>query len=132
MELVDESGAPRGQRRFFLFNPPVVNEPLGIRASYVKQAVMLASDLVRASVPTIVFGQSRNSVEVMLRYLRDAVAIREGGGRGVEPDRIMAYRGAICPISVAISSDVFATEKSFASWPRTLSSWESTSVSSTP
>jgi DEAD/DEAH box helicase domain-containing protein len=97
VELVDESGAPRGQRRFFLFNPPVVNEPLGIRASYVKQAVMLASDLVRASVPTIVFGQSRNSVEVMLRYLRDAVAIREGGGRGVEPDRIMAYRGGYLP-----------------------------------
>ena len=37
---------------------------------------MLAADLVRASVPTIVFGQSRNTVEVMLRYLRDAVATR--------------------------------------------------------
>ena len=97
VELVDESGAPRGERRFFLFNPPVVNAELGIRASYVKQAVMLASDLVRARVPTIVFGQSRNSVEVMLRYLRDAVATREGGGRGVEPDRIMAYRGGYLP-----------------------------------
>jgi DEAD/DEAH box helicase domain-containing protein len=97
VELVDESGAPRGERRFFLFNPPVVNADLGIRASYVKQAVMLASDLVRASVPTIVFGQSRNSVEVMLRYLRDAVATREGGGRGVDPYRIMAYRGGYLP-----------------------------------
>ena len=48
VELVDESGAPRGERRFFLFNPPVVNAELGIRASYVKQAVMLATDLVRA------------------------------------------------------------------------------------
>jgi len=97
VELVDESGAPRGQRRFFLFNPPVVNAELGIRASCVKQAVMLASDLVRANVPTIVFGQSRNSVEVMLRYLRDAVATRDGGVRGVDPDRIMAYRGGYLP-----------------------------------
>jgi len=96
VELVDESGAPRGQRRFFLFNPPVVNAELGIRASYVKQAVMLASDLVRARVPTIVFGQSRSSVEVMLRYLRDAVATRDGGP-GVPPDRIMAYRGGYLP-----------------------------------
>ncbi|MGO9837594.1 MAG: DEAD/DEAH box helicase [Polyangiaceae bacterium] len=97
VELVDESGAPRGQRRFFLFNPPVVNEALGIRASYVKQAVMLAADLVRANVATIVFGQSRNAVEVMLRYLRDAMATREGGGRGIDPDRIMAYRGGYLP-----------------------------------
>jgi DEAD/DEAH box helicase domain-containing protein len=97
--LVDESGAPRGERRFFLFNPPVVDETLGIRASYVKQSVMLAADLVRARVPTIVFGQSRNSVEVMLRYLRDAVATRSNGGdsEGVEPGRIMAYRGGYLP-----------------------------------
>jgi DEAD/DEAH box helicase domain-containing protein len=98
--LVDKSGAPRGQRRFFMFNPPVVNEELGIRASYVKQAVMLAADLVRARVPTIVFGQSRNSVEVMLRYLRDAVATkssRTDQGSGVDPEQIMAYRGGYLP-----------------------------------
>ena len=97
---LDESGAPRGQRRFFLFNPPVVNSELGIRASYVKQAVMLAADLVRARVPTIVFGQSRNSVEVMLRYLRDAVATRSertDKGAGIDPSRIMAYRGGYLP-----------------------------------
>src|SRR5258708_14595211 len=43
--VVGESGAPRGPRRFFLYNPPVVNQELGIRASYVKQAVMPAADL---------------------------------------------------------------------------------------
>jgi DEAD/DEAH box helicase domain-containing protein len=97
VNLVDESGAPRGQRRFFLFNPPVVNAELGIRASCIKQAVMLAADLVRANVPTIVFGQSRNSVEVMLRYLRDAVATTGDGARGIAPERIMAYRGGYLP-----------------------------------
>ncbi len=91
LEVLDESGAPRGARRFFLFNPPVVNAELGIRASYVKQAVMLAGDLVRARVPTIVFGQSRNSVEVMLRYLRDKVAPE------IPPDQVMAYRGGYLP-----------------------------------
>jgi DEAD/DEAH box helicase domain-containing protein len=100
VELVHESGAPRGQRRFFLFNPPVVNSELGIRASYVKQAVMLAADLVRARVPTIVFGYSRSSVEVMLRYLRDAVATRAertDEGVGIDPTKIMAYRGGYLP-----------------------------------
>ncbi|MGO8997727.1 MAG: DEAD/DEAH box helicase, partial [Polyangiaceae bacterium] len=111
LELLAESGAPQGERRMFLFNPPVVNAELGIRASYVKQATMLAADLVRARVPTIVFGQSRNSVEVMLRYLRDRVC--GGRGRGaremgepgepsersepIDPQRIMAYRGGYLP-----------------------------------
>ncbi len=88
---ITENGAPQGERRVFLFNPPVVNSELGIRASYVKQAVMLATDLVRAHVPTIVFGQSRNNVEVMLRYLRDKVAPH------VDPSRIMGYRGGYLP-----------------------------------
>jgi DEAD/DEAH box helicase domain-containing protein len=91
VELIAESGAPRGDRRFFLFNPPVVNAELGIRASYVKQAVMLAGDLVRARVPTLIFGHSRNNVEVMLRYLRDKVAPE------IEPSRIMGYRGGYLP-----------------------------------
>ncbi|WP_394838478.1 DEAD/DEAH box helicase [Pendulispora rubella] len=89
--LISESGAPRGDRRFFLFNPPVVNAELGIRASYVKQAVMLAADLVRAKVPTLIFGHSRNNVEIMLRYLRERV------GKDVDASRIMGYRGGYLP-----------------------------------
>jgi DEAD/DEAH box helicase domain-containing protein len=91
LAAITESGAPQGERRVFLYNPPVVNAELGIRASYVKQAVMLATDLVRAHVPTIVFGQSRNNVEVMLRYLRDKVAPE------VDASRIMGYRGGYLP-----------------------------------
>ena len=103
VELIDQSGAPRGSRRFFLFNPPVVNAELGIRASYVKQAVMLASDLVCARVPTIVFGQSRNSVETMLRYLRDRLCgsperpLPSDAPPAIDPACIMAYRGGYLP-----------------------------------
>jgi DEAD/DEAH box helicase domain-containing protein len=90
--LVDESGAPRGERRVFLYNPPVVNEELGIRASSLKSAVRLAKDLVRAKVPTIIFGPSRNSVEIMLKYLRDQLE-----GELPSPEAIMAYRGGYLP-----------------------------------
>ncbi len=92
VDLVGESGAPRGARKFFFYNPPVVNEELGIRASYVKQTVSLAADLLRARVPTIVFGPSRNSVETMLRYLREKVAADK-----IPPERVMAYRGGYLP-----------------------------------
>ncbi len=86
--LIAESGAPAGERHVMLYNPPVVNAELGIRASYVKTAVKLATDLVRAEVPTIVFGQSRNNVEVMLKYLRDRMAADK-----IDPELIQAYRG---------------------------------------
>jgi DEAD/DEAH box helicase domain-containing protein len=89
--VLDQSGAPRGSRRLFVFNPPVVNAELGVRASTLKSAVHMATDLVRARVPTIVFGQSRNSVEIMLKYLRDKM------GDEVGPESIMAYRGGYLP-----------------------------------
>jgi DEAD/DEAH box helicase domain-containing protein len=89
--LVDRSGAPSASREVYVYNPPVVNEELGIRASSLKQAVNLAADLVLARVPTIVFGPSRNSVEVMLKYLRAKV------GDSVPPDAIMGYRGGYLP-----------------------------------
>jgi DEAD/DEAH box helicase domain-containing protein len=90
--VVDESTAPRGSRRVFLYNPPVVNAELGVRASTLKAAVRLSKDLVRARVPTIVFGQSRNSVEIMLKYLREGTA-----DQGLPEGAIMAYRGGYLP-----------------------------------
>jgi DEAD/DEAH box helicase domain-containing protein len=92
VELVDESGAPRGERRIFVYNPPVVNAELGVRASTLKSAVRLATDLVKARVPTIVFGQSRNSVEIMLKYLRDRTTEEH-----IDEGAIMAYRGGYLP-----------------------------------
>lgn len=89
--LVDRSGAPRAERRVLVYNPPVVNAELGVRASSLKAAVHLAGDLVESRVPTIVFGSSRNSVEVMLKYLRDRA------GRIAGPEAIMAYRGGYLP-----------------------------------
>lgn len=90
--VVNESGAPAGPRRVLLYNPPVVNAELGIRASYVKSAVRLAGDLVNAGVSTMVFGPSRNGVETMLRYLRERL-----GPEGIDPETVQAYRGGYLP-----------------------------------
>ncbi len=92
VELVDESGAPSGPRQVLVYNPPIINSELGIRQSYVKTAVRLTQDLVRAGVPTLVFGNSRNGVEVMLKYLRDRLARDH-----VDPSAIHAYRGGYLP-----------------------------------
>jgi DEAD/DEAH box helicase domain-containing protein len=92
VELVDESGAPTGPRQVVVYNPPVINAELGMRQSYIKTAVRLTQDLVRAGVPTLVFGNSRNGVEVMLKYLRDRLARDQ-----IDPSAIHAYRGGYLP-----------------------------------
>ena len=92
VELIDESGAPTGRRQLLVYNPPVVNAELGIRQSYIKTAVRLTQDLVRAGVPTLVFGNSRNGVETMLKYLRDRLAHDQ-----IDPSVIHAYRGGYLP-----------------------------------
>lgn len=92
VQLVSESGAPRGERRVLVYNPPVLNAELGIRQSYVKASARLTADLVKAGVPTLLFGQSRNGVEVMLKYLRDALAQAR-----IDPDVVHAYRGGYLP-----------------------------------
>lgn len=89
---VGESGAPVGERRVLVYNPPVVNPELGVRQSAVKATARLAGDLVRAGVSTLVFGQSRNTVEVLLKYLRDGLAKDR-----VPADAVMAYRGGYLP-----------------------------------
>jgi DEAD/DEAH box helicase domain-containing protein len=91
-KLVDENGAPQGERRFLLYNPPIINAELGLRASYVKSTVRLAVDLLKARVPTLIFGQSRSRVEVMLKYLRD-----RKNEHGVKEESIQAYRGGYLP-----------------------------------
>jgi DEAD/DEAH box helicase domain-containing protein len=93
VSLVDENGAPSGPRRLLVYNPPVVNEELGIRASYVKTATQLTASLVRAGVPTLLFGQSRNNVEVMLKYLRDHLA----DDQRIDPQSVQGYRGGYLP-----------------------------------
>ena len=92
VELIDDSGAPTGPRQVVVYNPPVINAELGMRQSYIKTAVRLTQDLVRAGVPTLVFGNSRNGVEVMLKYLRDRLARDQ-----IDPSAIHAYRGGYLP-----------------------------------
>lgn len=96
VDVVHESGAPAGPRHVWVYNPPVVNAELGVRASYIKSTVRLALDLLRAQVPTMIFGHSRNNVEMMLKYLRDRIA-DDDALKYLSKDAVQAYRGGYLP-----------------------------------
>ena len=46
-ELVDKSGAPRGEKFFLFVNPPVVNAQLGIRRSYLAETRRVAIEFLK-------------------------------------------------------------------------------------
>src|SRR5262245_36310141 len=71
--LVVENGAPAGEKVVVFYNPPVVNAELGIRRPYLKETSRLATPILRARVPMIVFTGSRLAEEVVLTDLKAAV-----------------------------------------------------------
>ena len=80
-ELVDKSGAPRGEKFFVFVNPPVVNHQLGIRRSYLSETRRIASEFLKRNLQLIVFAQSRLSTEILTTYLKDDFETKAGRRR---------------------------------------------------
>ena len=68
--LIDNDGSARGPRHFLIYNPPLVDESLGLRKSSLLEGVRLARELLNSNVQTVVFARSRRSVEIILSYLQ--------------------------------------------------------------
>ncbi len=92
-EIVDKSGAPRGEKFFLFVNPPVVNAQLGIRRSYLAETRRIAVEFLKRGLQAIVFAQSRLSTEILTTYLKDAFAGAPGAS-----DVIRGYRGGYLPL----------------------------------
>lgn len=91
-ELVDKSGAPRGEKFFVFVNPPVVNAELGIRRSYLAETRQVALEFLKRGLQLIVFAQSRLATEILTTYLKDACAGPPGATEAVR-----GYRGGYLP-----------------------------------
>jgi len=92
-ELVDQSGAPRGEKYFIFVNPPVVNAQLGIRRSYLAETRRVAIEFLKRGLQIIVFAQSRLSTEILTTYMKDAFAGPPGAAEVVR-----GYRGGYLPL----------------------------------
>ena len=64
VEVVEENGAPAGEKLFVFYNPPMVNRNLGIRRSYINEATRVAKEILGRKLQTIVFANSRLHTEV--------------------------------------------------------------------
>lgn len=87
--LIDQNGAPRGEKHFLFYNPPLVGKD-GIRESSLKASARIAGKLLKNGIQTIVFARSRNNVEVLTTYLRSQVGPQKA-------KQVMGYRGGYRP-----------------------------------
>ena len=92
VELIDNNGAPLGEKHIIFYNPPVINKQLGIRKSSLHQTRMLASMLLAHKIQSIVFARSRIQVEVLTKALKEQVSDQLG-----QSARVRGYRGGYLP-----------------------------------
>ena len=92
---MDRDGAPRARRQIAMWNPPLVDERLGKRASSLSEAAGLLAELVEREVRTICFLKSRRGVELIQRFAR---ARLEEAGRADLAERIAPYRAGYTPM----------------------------------
>ena len=94
VELVDKNGAPSGEKRIILYNPPFVDKVQGIRNSVVTESRRWMIALLKAGIKTILFAHSRVKTEVAASYVNeDLKNIFTNNSR----IRVEAYRGGFLP-----------------------------------
>jgi DEAD/DEAH box helicase domain-containing protein len=88
--LVDRDSAPKASRRIAMWNPPLLDEQLGVRGSALAEAAEVFSDLITGGARTICFMKSRKGVELILRHARDRLDPELA-------DRVAPYRAGYTP-----------------------------------
>ncbi|MEP6892518.1 MAG: DEAD/DEAH box helicase [Gaiellaceae bacterium] len=71
--VVATDGAPRAEREIVIWNPPLVDVELGLRASALGEASLLMASLVSRGLRTICFAKSRKAAELVHRFTVDRV-----------------------------------------------------------
>ncbi|HET7044733.1 MAG TPA: DEAD/DEAH box helicase [Gaiellaceae bacterium] len=87
--VVDEDGAPRTDRTVCLWNPPLLDEELGVRASALAEAARLQADLVRRGLRTLTFAKSRKAAELIHRFTAERLG---------DASRLSPYRAGYTPV----------------------------------
>jgi DEAD/DEAH box helicase domain-containing protein len=71
--VVGGDAAPRAERTVALWNPPLLDPELGVRASPLGEASRLVASLVKRDLRTICFTKSRKAAELVHRMTADRV-----------------------------------------------------------
>jgi DEAD/DEAH box helicase domain-containing protein len=73
LTVVGDDAAPRAERTIALWNPPLLDAELGLRASALGEASRLLASLVQRDLRTICFAKSRKAAELIHRFAVERV-----------------------------------------------------------
>ena len=88
--VVTVDGAPRAARTIAFWNPPVLDEPLQLRASALGEGSRLLAELVSRNLRTICFAKSRKAAELIHRFASDRLDAETAA-------RLSPYRAGYTP-----------------------------------
>jgi len=86
--VIGDDAAPRAERTVALWNPPLTDEELGLRASALGEASRLLADLVERGLRTLCFAKSRRAAELIHRFTADRLG---------DDSRLSPYRAGYTP-----------------------------------
>jgi DEAD/DEAH box helicase domain-containing protein len=88
--VVEDDGAPRATRTIAFWNPPVLDEPLQLRASALGDGARLLAELVSRGLRTICFAKSRKATELIHRFASERLDAETAA-------RLSPYRAGYTP-----------------------------------
>jgi DEAD/DEAH box helicase domain-containing protein len=91
--VVDDDGAPAGEKTFALWNPPLLERENGQRRSANTEATWLFTELVQRGIRNITFTRARVIAELILRYAQQTLSIEAPELM----ERVAAYRAGYTP-----------------------------------
>jgi DEAD/DEAH box helicase domain-containing protein len=86
--VVGDDGAPRAERTIMLWNPPLTDEELGLRASPLGEGSRVLGELVSRELRTLLFAKSRKAAELIHRFAADRIG---------DASRLSPYRAGYTP-----------------------------------
>jgi DEAD/DEAH box helicase domain-containing protein len=89
-QVVGDDSAPRAERTVALWNPPLLDPELGLRASPLGEASRLLAALVGRGLRTICFAKSRRAAELIHRFATDRLDVSTA-------QRLAPYRAGYTP-----------------------------------
>jgi len=87
-EIIDRDYSPHAQRHFIIYNPPLLDQELGLRKNYLMETVRIAGKITQLSGQQLIFAHTRRMVEFILTYLKK---------RSGSTFQIHGYRGGYLP-----------------------------------
>jgi DEAD/DEAH box helicase domain-containing protein len=86
--VVGRDAAPRAERTIVLWNPPLLDEELGLRGSALAEAAKLQAAFVERGLRTLTFAKSRKAAELIHRFTAERLG---------DDSRLSPYRAGYTP-----------------------------------